>query len=73
MNISSPLDSNKFPISRQDCWQEASAFQTLRGSPMYGFIAALDGIGIAIRSPTAAESADSRKNFNRQGFFAISV
>jgi DDE superfamily endonuclease len=40
---------------------------------MYGFIAALDGIEIAIRCPTAAESADARKYFNRKGFFAISV
>jgi DDE superfamily endonuclease len=73
MNISSPLDNIKYPTSRQDCWQEASAFQTLRGSPMYGFIAALDGIAVAIRCPTAAESADARKHFNRKVFFAVSV
>jgi DDE superfamily endonuclease len=73
INTSSRLDNIRFPVSSQDCREEATAFQTLRASPMYGFIAALDGIAIAIRCPAAAESADARKYFNRKGFYAISV
>jgi hypothetical protein len=38
---------------------------------MYGSIAALDGISIAIRCPTAAQSADAGNYLNRIGFYAI--
>jgi hypothetical protein len=71
--MNSRLDNIHFPSSVEDCEREASAFQRLRGSPIYGFIAALDGIAIAIRCPTDGDFADARKFFNRKGFFAISV
>jgi hypothetical protein len=75
------LNNIKFAASAKDCglWiaglreNEAAAFQALRGSPMYEFIAAVDGIMIAIHCPKASDSADARKYFNRKSFFAISV
>jgi DDE superfamily endonuclease len=63
------LDNITFSASADDCEREATAFQSLRSSPMYGFIAALDGI----RCPTESDSADARKFFNRKGFYAVSV
>jgi DDE superfamily endonuclease len=67
------LNNIKFAESATDCENEAAAFQALRGSPMHGFIAAVDGIAIAIHCPKASDSADARKYFNRKGFFSISV
>jgi hypothetical protein len=71
--MNSRLDKIHFLPSVRDCEREVAAFQRLHGSPMYGFIAPLDGIAIAIRCPTYGDSADARKFFNRKVFFAISV
>jgi hypothetical protein len=67
------LNNIKFAESATDCENEAAAFQALRVSPMPGFIAAVDGIAIAILCPKASDSADARKYFNRNGFFSISI
>jgi hypothetical protein len=67
------LSNIKFADSAEDCEREDAAFQALRNSPMYGFIAVLDGIAIEIRCPRESDSADAWKYFNRKGFFAISV
>jgi hypothetical protein len=40
---------------------------------LYGLIAALDGIAVAIRCPPSGETADVRKYYNRTGFYSISV
>jgi hypothetical protein len=45
------LDNIQFPSSEEDFQREEAAFQRLRRSPMHGFVAALDGIAIAIRCP----------------------
>jgi hypothetical protein len=72
-SFDSRLDNIRFPTTEEECQREAAGFQRLRGSPMYGFIAALDGIAVAIRCPHSGETADVRKYYNRKGFYSISV
>jgi hypothetical protein len=72
-SLDSRLDNIRFPTTEEECQREAACFQRLRGSPMYGFIAALDGIEVAIRCPHSGETADVRKYYIKKGFYSISV
>jgi hypothetical protein len=67
------LNNINFADSVEDCENEAAAFHAFRGSPMYGFIAAVHGIAVSIRFPKESDSTDARKYFNRKGFYALSV
>jgi hypothetical protein len=69
--ISQVLDSMCFPKSMEECVRAADNFQRSRQSPLYGIIAALDGISIAITRPREAD--DPRKFFKRKGFNSIFV
>jgi hypothetical protein len=62
--ISQVLDNRSFPKSVEECVRAADNFQRSRQSPLYGIIAALDGISIAITCPRQAE--DTRKFVNRK-------
>lgn len=67
------LDPIIFPQSESECREEANRFRRNRRSPLYGIIAALDGIAIAIQQPRLLDTPDPRKYYNRKGFFAICV
>jgi hypothetical protein len=67
------LDNIHFPSSEAECLAEAKTFQAARGSPLFGIIAALDGIAISIHCPRRTECSDPRKYYNRKGFYAICV
>jgi DDE superfamily endonuclease len=71
--ISSRLENIELPKTEDDANREAAAFQSLRDSPRFGIIGTLDGIAVAIKCPTAADSEDARKFHNRKGFYSISV
>jgi hypothetical protein len=43
------LTNINFPISEAECTAEASKFQNVRRSPIFGIVAALDGIAVAIQ------------------------
>lgn len=62
-----------FPKTERDCRKEARKFQHLRRSPIHGIISALDGVAIAIQSPTLEEVPNPRKYLNRKRFYAICV
>jgi DDE superfamily endonuclease len=61
------LDKISFPKSADECVRAADNFQRSCQSPLYGIIAALDGLSIAITCPR--EAKDPRKFFNRNGFY----
>jgi DDE superfamily endonuclease len=65
------LDNMSFPKSTEECVRAADNFQRSRQSLLYGIIAALDGLSIAITCPREAE--DPRKFLNRKGFYSICV
>jgi hypothetical protein len=65
------LDNMFFPKSEEEGARAADKFQRSRQSPLYGIVAALDRIFIAITCPR--EAKDPRKYFYRKGFCSICV
>jgi hypothetical protein len=61
--ISNQLENIVFPKTEEDANREAAAFQSLRDSPLFAIVGALDGIAFAIKCPTAADAEDARKIF----------
>jgi hypothetical protein len=71
--ISNRFQNIVLPKREDEANREAAAFQSLRDSPLFGIVGVLDGIAVAIKYPTAADSKDTRKVFCRKRFNSISV
>jgi len=67
------LPAIRFPVTNAECREKAQQFRSKRRSPLYGIVAALDGIAITISQPKISETPDPRKYYNRKGFFALCV
>lgn len=73
LKINKAVPNISFTTTEEECRWEAEKFCRLRWSPMVGEIGALDGIAIEIRKPWQNNGPDSRKQYNRKGFFAWMV
>ena len=67
------LDNVKFPSSEDECKAAADGFQNLRDSPLWGIVAALDGISVAIKCPTLDDTPSPNFFYNRKGFYSVCV
>ena len=67
------LDNVKFPSSEDECKAAADGFQNLRDSPLWGIVAALDGISVSIKCPTLDDTPSPNFFYNRKGFYSVCV
>jgi hypothetical protein len=62
-----------FPQRKRNVSARLLAFKGCAARQCMVFIAALDGIAVAIRYPPSGDTADVRKYYNRKGFYSIYV
>lgn len=71
--VATHLNTVHFPRSESECKKAADDFQRLRKSPIWGVVSALDGISVAIKCPTLADTPSPRSFYNRKGFYSVCV